>query len=409
MMLPCSSLYVLLYWSAITTGETSHEDCAAILLNYFPSNLCVGDLDTFCLVCAKWLGCRWLRNSSLSTRSAVLRRMIKGAKAIKLANTSSLNVKPCEGKQWIGRLWECRDELTEQYGTLFRELLHTLAECYCQHAFAGDQAWIRISLHTSLEWVHRDPDACEWPDCVWWSHECNLDVHSNCGPCALLPEYAADDEQAPSPPPEPSLPSPPGHTEPSSRLIKACQGIRANFRKLRCGTPAASPHDEEQGRGGGDIPLETLEPNPEAASQDPDPQTVRTPFAEILTPSTHQDDNDAVSAATQSLAYGTQSSGDETSPLHELQCLNSGTPSSSSRWPDQADEAEDQSSLASVRPVDPNSAASPSGCGGAGEREPCTPVSSSMHPSLPSSIDPAPHVFVDYPDDHCLLWQQGSE
>jgi hypothetical protein len=399
MILPCSPLYILLHWSAMSTGTTNYEDCEAILFDYFPSKLHVEDLDAFSLVCGKWLECGGLKNFRLSTSHDVLRRMVEGAKVIRLANLGSSDEKPCEGQQWICWLHIDTDELTKQHGTLFRELLHTLAECYCQHAFAGNQAHIRTFLHGSLERAHDDLDTCEWPDCAWRSHEC--DFYGDSGRCTFLPkhstvdEYAADDNQAPSPPPEASQPSTSSYAEPFNQLVKACGDIRAALVKSRRRTPAASLHDEEQGRRGGDFPLETLDPNLVATTHDPDSQAVRTPSAGMMDPSAHEDDENAASAVMQSLAYGTKGFGDKTTQPHASHYLHSGAPASSSRSLDQAKETEDQILPASVRPIDSDLAASYSGCGEAGMREPSTLVGSMGDSGKPLESLDTGHVSAD--------------
>jgi hypothetical protein len=240
--------------TAIVEGETDLDNLTSILLNHFPSHLQAHDFDFFCLVCAKWLrwGGPWVAASDIV--AAVLQRMITGAEAIKVANSGSSPARLREGEGWIHSFWVNKDELIRGHGADSRELLHTLAECYCHRAFAGNQAHIRIGLHKILEDAHKDQDACEQPGCPWLSHECTIGHWRGRGECPLLPEYGADADEPSGRAPisntsseqaQPSLPA--SSTQPSG-IRARLDGWIANLKKgLRRTASVTGPPDVEQG------------------------------------------------------------------------------------------------------------------------------------------------------------------
>jgi hypothetical protein len=240
--------------TAIVEGRTDVDNLTNILLNYFPSNLQAHDFDTFCVVCARWLADRGSLEAASDIVAAVLRKMISGAEAIKVANSGSSQARLREGEGWIHSLWPKDGELIRGHGADFRELVHTLAECYCQRAFAGDQTRCRKYLHWSLKDAHRFQNACEQPGCPWLSHECTMDDWTGRGECPLLPEYGADaDEPAGRTPisntsseqAQSSLPA--SSTQPSS-IRARLDGRIGNLKKgLRRGVPVTRPLDVEQG------------------------------------------------------------------------------------------------------------------------------------------------------------------
>jgi hypothetical protein len=244
--------------TVIVKGTTDLNDCTTILLDYFPPELNVRDLDAFSLVCTTWLD-RVLGGAYIATSpttATVLQRMTEGAKAI-LITLGSSHFKLCEGEGWIHRLWLNDVELIPNHGALFRELLYVLAECYRQRAFAGDQTDIRKYLHRSLMNAHLDLGICEQPGCLWLSHKCKINDWGR-GDCDLLPEHGADSDEVGSRVAVTDIagnrhqPTPRSNSaRPSSGLLTRARGKIAfgiqRSKTLVCGAPAAIQPDVEQG------------------------------------------------------------------------------------------------------------------------------------------------------------------
>jgi hypothetical protein len=240
--------------TAIVDGRTDLDNLTNILLNYFPSNLQAHDFDTFCVVCAKWLASRGPLEAASDIVAAGLRRMISGAEVIKLANSGSSHARLREGERWIHSLWLNEDELIRGHGADYRELVHTLAECYCHRAFAGNQAYIRRYLHKILEDTHMDQVTCKQSGCPWLSHECKMQLFTGQGDCPLLPEYGADADEPASRAPVCNIPSEQAQsslcassTQPSGIPARFYGWIANLMKGLRRGASVTRPPDVEQG------------------------------------------------------------------------------------------------------------------------------------------------------------------
>jgi hypothetical protein len=241
--------------TAVVEGRTDVDNLTNVLLNYFPSNLQAHNFDPFCYVFTVWLerGGPWVAASDIV--AAVLHRMISCAEAIKLAISGSSHTRLRVEERWIYLLWSRGYGLIRGHRADFRELVHTLAECYCQRAFAGDQTHIRSYLHQILERAHRGQNACEQPGCPWLSHKCKMWLLTGQGDCPLLPEYGADADEPASRAPVSDTPSAQAQSSPAARSTQP-SGIPARFygwianhvKGLRRGASMARPSDVEQGR-----------------------------------------------------------------------------------------------------------------------------------------------------------------
>jgi hypothetical protein len=185
--------------------------------------------------------------------TTVLQRMVEGASSILTVTKTGLpNTRPREGEDWIVCLLINRSILIARNGALFRQLFHTLAECYHQHAFAGNQVFIKHHLHVGLMAAHDNLDSCEVPHCPWVSHECAMNT-LGVGRCTSLLEHVVNQEHITGlastnetiyHPRLPSLPEPPYL---SGHLTAARQWIPTSIRKLIGGATAVGQCDEEEG------------------------------------------------------------------------------------------------------------------------------------------------------------------
>lgn len=236
----------------MSLGRTTHEDCAAILLDYFPSELDIIHLNSFVSICCEWLLRGGASDSLPITAQNVLSRMIHVAQTIaSKSQTWSSHFSTVDGELWVHQLWYYDSYLiycdTAQYG----KLIHALVTCYHHHALAGDQANIRGDLHRGLENAHEDLATCEVADCQWLSHtNCSSDEarHAN---CLLLPAKKHRDDAADSPPPlDDDTHRATGSSsrfQPATPFSRALHHGRAVFWPLLRGILPEAPTDEEQG------------------------------------------------------------------------------------------------------------------------------------------------------------------
>ncbi|EKM50005.1 uncharacterized protein PHACADRAFT_264480 [Phanerochaete carnosa HHB-10118-sp] len=140
---------------------------------------------------------RWLRRCDMRLASGevvvgILEKMVKVADVLSEESAAPLDTMSqgsddvevrVDHQEWIRKLnWE-RTTLTEQYGALYRRLLHALEKAYKCNKLCGDQKRIRELLHDVLEVSHNEcGPICEVDGCPWIGHDepFNLPFHDEC-------------------------------------------------------------------------------------------------------------------------------------------------------------------------------------------------------------------------------------
>ncbi|EKM57454.1 uncharacterized protein PHACADRAFT_251119 [Phanerochaete carnosa HHB-10118-sp] len=172
--------------SVLEQGRTTPADCELLLANYIPSEFTHADqepVEMFIATATVWLYRCDMRAASREILVDVLERMVRAADILSVESAAPADtaagisqggnrVEVRAGhEQWIQQLYFKDATLMEQYGALFRRLLHALEKAYKLDKLRGYQDGIRYHLHHALETSHNEyGSTCEVDGCPWIGH-----------------------------------------------------------------------------------------------------------------------------------------------------------------------------------------------------------------------------------------------
>ena len=161
-----------LHHADISRRSQSSDSHGFLLLHCFDDlrNFNEDCINMFVITSVRWLCSTRIPSAAPATISSILRKMIGAAEAISCQSRRDIHgCRDAKDSAWVQQLWSWDEWLSENYGQLFRRLLHVLETSFCRDVLVGDQDRIRQLLHRCLKTAH-SKRMCEAHDCPWIFH-----------------------------------------------------------------------------------------------------------------------------------------------------------------------------------------------------------------------------------------------